>query len=57
VRYLTAGAATTKNASARCAAKLLPYAIYVPSAGGAHGGYALTLLLHSLSANYNQFSG
>jgi hypothetical protein len=34
--------------------QLLPYAIYVPKVMPA-GGYGLTLLLHSLSANYNQY--
>jgi predicted esterase len=35
--------------------QLQPYAVYVPAAPPAHGGYGLTLLLHSLSANYNQY--
>ena len=34
--------------------RLQPYAIYVPGKRGANG-YGLTLLLHSLGANYNQF--
>ncbi|MGZ4239359.1 MAG: hypothetical protein ACXVWT_25260, partial [Solirubrobacteraceae bacterium] len=34
-----------------------PYAIYVPKAAAPAAGYGLTLLLHSLSANYNQYSG
>ena len=37
--------------------QLLPYAIYVPSGTPPAGGWGLTLLLHSLSANYNQFEG
>jgi len=37
--------------------QLQPYAIYIPSGPVPRGGYGLTLLLHSLSANYNQFSG
>ncbi len=38
--------------------RLEPYAIYVPRKRRApRGGYGLTLLLHSLSANYNQYSG
>ncbi len=37
--------------------RLLPYAIYVPTKPMAVGGYGLTLLLHSLGANYNQFLG
>jgi hypothetical protein len=36
---------------------LEPYAIYVPPGPQPAGGYGLTLLLHSLSANYNQFLG
>jgi pimeloyl-ACP methyl ester carboxylesterase len=35
--------------------QLQPYAIYVPGAAQPAGGYGLTLLLHSLSSNYNQF--
>jgi hypothetical protein len=36
---------------------LQPYAIYVPDGPPPKRGYGLTLLLHSLGANYNQFSG
>jgi hypothetical protein len=36
---------------------LQPYAIYVPERAARGGRYQLTLLLHSLTANYNQFSG
>lgn len=36
--------------------RLQPYALYVPPRRPRSGRYALTLLLHSLSANYNQFS-
>jgi hypothetical protein len=35
--------------------RLQPYAIYVPRGPRPRGGYGLTLLLHSLGANYNQF--
>ena len=35
--------------------RLQPYAIYVPKTPTPSGGYGLTLLLHSLGANYNQF--
>jgi hypothetical protein len=35
--------------------RLEPFAIYVPAARPPASGYGLTLLLHSLSANYNQF--
>jgi hypothetical protein len=37
--------------------RLQPYAIYVPHKARPAGGYGLTLLLHSLSANYNQYYG
>lgn len=37
--------------------RLQPYAIYVPRKPRPRGGYGLTLLLHSLSANYNQYTG
>jgi hypothetical protein len=36
---------------------LQPYAVYVPSKPPPGTGYGLTLLLHSLSANYNQYYG
>ena len=36
--------------------RLQPYAIYVPAKPMPPAGYGLTLLLHSLGANYNQFS-
>ena len=35
--------------------RLQPYALYVPAGAPAAGGWGLQLLLHSLSANYNQF--
>jgi hypothetical protein len=37
--------------------RLQPYAIYIPKRPPPKGGYGLTLLLHSLSANYNQYLG
>jgi hypothetical protein len=36
---------------------LQPYAIYVPRTARPPAGYGMTLLLHSLSANYNQYLG
>ena len=36
--------------------RLQPYSIYVPEQPRPRRGYGLTLLLHSLGANYNQFS-
>jgi hypothetical protein len=37
--------------------RLQPYAIYVPAGRPPRGGWGLTLLLHSLSAGYNQYLG
>lgn len=37
--------------------QLQPYAIYVPAQPAPPQGYGMTLLLHSLAANYNQFLG
>ena len=37
--------------------QLEPYTIYVPRKKPSNAGYGMTLLLHSLSANYNQYSG
>jgi predicted esterase len=45
------------DCSSQLLGRLLPYAIYVPSKPRPERGYGLTLLLHSLGANYNQFSG
>jgi len=36
---------------------LQPYNLYVPARAQPAGGWPLTLLLHSLSANYNQYMG
>jgi hypothetical protein len=36
---------------------LQPYAVYIPPSPVPASGYGLTLLLHSLSANYNQYFG
>jgi hypothetical protein len=36
---------------------LQPYAIYIPSSPMPQQGYGMTLLLHSLSTNYNQYLG
>ena len=35
--------------------RLQPYAIFVPRGAAPGGGYGMTLQLHSLSANYNQY--
>jgi hypothetical protein len=55
--YLTGGCATASGCIGEMRGQLLPYAIYVPSGGVPAGGYGLTLLMHSLSANYNQYLG
>src|SRR3954447_5673470 len=51
--------ASNFSAGAKCIGRyigqLQPYAIYVPKKPQPAGGYGLTLLLHSLSANYNQY--
>ncbi len=52
-----ADAATSADCIGEMRGQLLPYAIYVPSGPAPAGGFGLTLLLHSLSANYNQFAG
>jgi glucodextranase-like protein len=36
---------------------LQPYAVYIPAGPAPAAGYGMTLLLHSLSANYNQYYG
>jgi hypothetical protein len=36
--------------------QLQPYSLYVPKKQAPAGGFGLTLLLHSLSANYNQYT-
>jgi hypothetical protein len=49
------------SASANCPGqyqgRLQPYAIYIPKKARPARGYGLTLLMHSLSANYNQYFG
>jgi hypothetical protein len=55
--YATGGCGSTAGCIGALRGQLLPYAIYVPSGPAPAGGFGLTLLLHSLSANYNQFSG
>jgi hypothetical protein len=55
--YATGGCGSSAACIGALRGQLLPYAIYVPSAAPPAGGYGLTLLLHSLSANYNQYEG
>ncbi|HEV2814970.1 MAG TPA: prolyl oligopeptidase family serine peptidase [Solirubrobacteraceae bacterium] len=49
------GSAT--NCEGELLSRLQPYAIYVPRKPMPARGYGMTLLLHSLGANYNQFTG
>jgi dienelactone hydrolase len=49
--------AGSDDCSSQLLGRLLPYSIYVPSKPPPKRGYGLTLLLHSLGANYNQFAG
>jgi pimeloyl-ACP methyl ester carboxylesterase len=55
--YATGGCGSSTACLGEMRGQLLPYAVYVPSGPEPPGGWGLTLLLHSLSANYNQFSG
>ena len=45
------------DCSSQLLGRLLPYSVYVPDKTQPRRGYGLTLLLHSLGANHNQFSG
>ncbi len=51
------GASDPASCTPEYQGQLQPYAIYVPSGPTPAGGWGLTLLLHSLSANYNQYMG
>lgn len=55
--YATGGCGSSKECIGEMRGQLLPYAIYVPSGSQPAAGWGATLLLHSLSANYNQFEG
>jgi hypothetical protein len=54
---LAAGFAAGAKCKGRMVGQLQPYALYVPKKPQPMGGFGLTLLLHSLSANYNQYLG
>jgi dienelactone hydrolase len=45
------------DCSSQLLGRLLPYSVYLPKKPMPKKGYGLTLLLHSLGANYNQFTG
>jgi hypothetical protein len=55
--YATGGCGSSTACVGELRGQLQPYAIYVPGGPEPPQGWGLTLLLHSLSANYNQFSG
>jgi len=55
--YASGGCGSSAACIGEMRGSLLPYAVYVPPGPEPPGGWGLTLLLHSLSANYNQFSG
>ena len=52
---LAGGFAAGSKCIGRFVGQLQPYALYVPRKARPSRGYGLTLLLHSLSANYNQY--
>jgi glucodextranase-like protein len=47
--------ASTTECKGEYRGRLQPYAIYIPKKPRPAAGYGMTLLLHSLSANYNQY--
>ncbi len=55
--YATGGCGSSAACIGEMRGQLLPYAIYVPGGAQPSAGWGTTLLLHSLSANYNQFAG
>lgn len=55
--YATGGCGSSSACIGELRGQLLPYAIYVPAGSEPSAGWGTTLLLHSLSANYNQFAG
>ncbi|MDT7538402.1 MAG: hypothetical protein QOI82_1987 [Actinomycetota bacterium] len=54
--YAIGGADLGPKCHGRFLGQLQAYALYVPKKPAPAKGYGLTLLLHSLSANYNQYS-
>ena len=55
--FTTEAARIERPCEGRFRGQLQPYSIYVPRKPAPSGGYGLTLLLHALSANYNQYLG
>jgi hypothetical protein len=56
-RDIASGFSAGAKCEGRLVGQLQSYALYVPDRPAPRRGYGLTLLLHSLSANYNQYSG
>lgn len=54
---ISAGIDVGTKCIGRYVGQLQPYAIYVPDRKPPAKGFGLTLLMHSLSANYNQYLG
>jgi hypothetical protein len=55
--YTSGGCGSSAGCIGQMRGQLLPYAVDVPGEGEPSGGWGLTLLLHSLAANYNQYEG
>ncbi len=53
---ITAGEDPAPTCQGRFVGQLQPYSLYVPEGPVPRAGWGTTLLLHSLSANYNQYS-
>lgn len=53
---IAAGFSAGAKCIGRMVGQLQPYTIYVPKKPQPASGYGMTLLLHSLSANYNQYA-
>ena len=51
------GASKPSSCTPEYLGQLQPYSVYIPTARPPKSGYGMTLLLHSLSSNYNQYSG
>jgi hypothetical protein len=56
-RDYSSACASAQGCKGELRGQLQPYAIYLPSRPPPASGYGLTLLLHSLGANYNQYLG
>ena len=55
-RSISAGFSAGAECIGRFVGQLQPYSLYVPEKPQPSAGYGMTLLLHSLSANYNQYA-